>query len=233
MSKDASTQPKYRLLEQFAIAAKSLGHVYRLDLLELLAQGERSVEALGRIIGVSIANTSQHLQYLRRAGLVTSSRKGQYVFYRLTGEDVIDLLRALRITCERHMTEVDRVIAEYFNERDRFEATTRPELLRRIETGMVVVLDVRPPEEYEAGHILGAVNVPVEEIEKRLNDFPKDQEIIAYCRGAYCILAFEAVALLRNKGFRVRRLEEGYPEWKASGLPIESAAVMAKIPDAI
>lgn len=213
--------PKHRLFEQFAQVAKALSHAHRLELLELLAQGERSVEALAKIAGLTVANTSRHLQYLRRAGLVATRKEGLYVFYRVAGDDVIELLGSLRRSGERHISEVNRVVSGYFNERDSLEAISREELLRRSKEGLVTVLDVRPSEEYEFGHIPGAVNVPLEEIEKRLGSLPKDQEIIAYCRGPYCVLAFEAVAALRKKGFEARRLEEGYPEWKAAGLPIE------------
>jgi len=215
---------KHQLLEQFANVAKALGHAHRLELLEFLAQGERSVEVLSQLAGLTVANTSQHLQFLRRAGLVTSRKRGLYVFYSVAGEDVIGLLRALRQTTERHVAEVDRIVSGYFNERDSLEAVTRKELLARTKDGLVTVLDVRPPEEYQAGHIPGAVNLPLGDLKKHLKDLPKGQEIIAYCRGPYCVLAFEAVAALRKKGFDARRLEEGYPEWKASGLPIEAEA---------
>lgn len=213
---------KHQLLEQFAIVAKALGHAHRLDILELLGQGGRSVEALSQVAGLTMANTSQHLQYLRRAGLVTSHKRGLHVFYSLAGDDVIALLRALRHTTERHIAEVDRIVAGYFNQRDSLEPISRKELLARTKQGLVTVLDVRPPEEYQAGHIPGAINLPLGDLKKRLKDLPKEQEIIAYCRGPYCVLAFEAVAALRKKGFDARRLEEGYPEWKASGLPVET-----------
>ncbi len=198
-----------------------MSHPSRLDLLELLAQGERNVDGLSKVAGLALANTSQHLQYLRRAGLVLSRKQGLQVFYRLAGDDVIDLLSALRRTTERHIAEVDRVVSGYFNERDSLEPLSRKELLKRTKDGLVTVLDVRPPEEYRAGHIPGAVNLPLKELKKRIKDLPKGQEIIAYCRGPYCVLAFEAVAALRKKGFEVRRLEDGYPEWKAQGLPVE------------
>jgi len=172
--------------------------------------------------GLSVANTSQHLQNLRRAGLITSEKRGLQVFYRLAGEDVVDLLTALRHTTERHVAEVDRIVAGYFNERDSLEPISRAELLERSEEGLVTVLDVRPVEEFQAGHIPGAVNLPLKDLEKRLQDLPKDQEIIAYCRGPYCVLSFEAVAALREKGYAARRLEEGYPEWRASGLKVEA-----------
>ena len=216
---------KTQLLEQFANVAKALSHARRLDLLEFLAQGERNVEALAQVTRLTVANTSQHLQHLRRAGLVTSRKRGLYVFYSLAGDDVVGLLRSLRHTTERHIAEVDRIISGYFHERDSFEAVSRKELLARMKEGLVTVLDVRPPEEYEAGHIPGAINLPLGSLKKRLRDLPKGRAIIAYCRGPYCVLAFEAVATLRKKGFNARRLEEGYPEWKASGLPIEAEAI--------
>jgi len=213
--------PKFRLFEQFASVAKALGHAHRLELLELLAQGERNVEALANVAGLSIANTSRHLQHLRLAGLVASRKKGLYVFYRVAGDDVIDLLGSLRRTGERHIGEVSRVVSGYFNQRDSLEPISREELVERCKGGLVMVLDVRPAEEYEFGHIPGSINVPLKDIEKCIGDLPKGQEIIAYCRGPYCVLAFEAVATLRERGFGARRLEEGYPEWKAAGLPVE------------
>ena len=213
--------PKYRLFEQFAQVAKALSHPHKLELLELLAQGERSVDALANVAGLTVANTSRHLQQLRRAGLLASRKEGLYVFYRIAGDDVIDLLRTLRRTGQRHISEVNEVVIGYFNDRDSLEPVSRKELLRRSKDGLVTVLDVRPSEEYEVGHIPGALNVPLDEIKKQLAMLPKEQEIIAYCRGEYCVLAFEAVAALRKKGFTARRLEEGYPEWKAAGLQVE------------
>jgi rhodanese-related sulfurtransferase/biotin operon repressor len=207
--------------EQFAEAAKALSHANKLELLELLAQGERSVEALANVAGLTVANTSRHLQQLRRAGLIAARKEGLYVFYRVAGDDVIDLLRSLRRTGQRHISEVNNVVIGYFNDRDSLEAISRKELLKRSKDGLVTVLDVRPSEEYEMGHIPGALNIPINEIEQHLANLPKGQEIIAYCRGEYCVLAFEAVAALRKKGFTARRLEEGYPEWKAAGLPVE------------
>jgi len=217
----SNQSPKSRLFEQFAIVAKALGHANRLELLELLAQGERSVEALAIVAGLSIANTSRHLQHLRLAGLVGSRKEGLYVYYSVAGDDVIDLLGTLRRTSERHIGEVNRVVAGYFNERDTLEPVSRDELRERSKNGLVTVLDVRPTEEYEFGHIPGAINMPLEDIEKCIKDLPVGQEVIAYCRGPYCVLAFEAVAKLRERGFGARRLEDGYPEWKAAGLPVE------------
>jgi rhodanese-related sulfurtransferase/DNA-binding transcriptional ArsR family regulator len=213
--------PKYRLYEQFAQVAKALSHAHKLELLELLAQRERSVEALANLAGLTVANTSRHLQQLRRAGLIASRKEGLYVFSRVANDDVIELLRSLRRTGQRHISELNDVVVGYFNDRDSLEAVSRKELLQRSKDGLVTVLDVRPSEEYEVGHIPGALNVPLNEIEQHLENLPKEQEVIAYCRGEYCVLAFEAVATLRRKGFTARRLEEGYPEWKAAGLPLE------------
>lgn len=214
--------PKLRFFEQFASVAKALGHAHRLLLLELLAQGERSVEALANVAGLSIANTSRHLQHLRLAGLVASRKQGLYVFYSVAGDDVIELMGSLRRSGERHIGEVNQVISGYFNARDSLEPISREELVERCKGGLVTVLDVRPIEEYESGHIPGAINVPLKDIENRIGDLPSGQEIIAYCRGPYCVLAFEAVATLREKGFGAMRLEDGYPEWKAAGLPVEA-----------
>jgi len=209
------------LFEQFAQVAKALSHAHKLELLELLAQGERSVESLANVAGLTVANTSRHLQQLRRAGLIASRKEGLYVFYRVAGNDVIDLLRSLRRTGQRHISDVNDVVIGYFKDRDSLEAVSREELLRRSKDGLVTILDVRPSEEYDVGHIPGALNVPLNEIEQRLASLPSDEEIIAYCRGEYCVLAFEAVAALRKRGFTARRLEEGFPEWKAAGLPVD------------
>jgi len=212
---------KHKLYEQFAQVAKALSHAHKLELLELLAQGERSVEVLATVANLTVANTSRHLQQLRGAGLIASRKEGLYVFYRIAGDDVIVLLRSLRRTGQRHIREVNEVVLGYFNDRDSLEAVSRSELLRRSKDGLVTVLDVRPSEEYEVGHIPGALNVPLDEIEGHLANLPEGQEFIAYCRGEYCVLAFEAVAVLRKRGFSARRLEEGFPEWKAAGLPVE------------
>lgn len=219
-----STQsPKLAVFEQFAAVAKALSHPNRLELLEFLAQGERGVDALAEATKQSVANTSHHLQQLRRVGLVASRKSGVHVLYRLSGDDVVDLLSALRSTAERHNAEVMKVISGYFLERDDMEAISREELLRRAKDDGVTVLDVRPPEEFAAGHLPGAVNLQIRDLKSRLQALPKDKEVIAYCRGAYCVLSFEAVAELRRRGYRVRRLEDGYPEWRAAGLPVENA----------
>ena len=217
-----SIGPKQALFAEFAKVARALGHSHRLEILEHLAQGERGVEALSARTGLSIANTSQHLQQLRRAGLVASRRDGKFVLYRLADETVLGLLTSLRQVAERNVAEVDRIVRCYFADRDSLEPVSRKELLERLRTGLVTVLDVRPADEFAQGHVPGALNIPLNELDARLADFDPGQQIVAYCRGAYCVLSFEAVAILRARGFNVRRLEEGLPEWKAAGLPVQT-----------
>ncbi len=214
--------PKRRLFNTFATVAKALGNGHRLELLELLAQDERSVEALTRLSRLTFGNVSQHLQQLRRAGLVDARKDGKHVFYRLADDEVVKLIASLRRIAERNLAEVDRVVSGYFRERDSLEALSREELVARMQDGLVTILDVRPPEEFAAGHVPGALNITVKELGERLGDIPAGQEVIAYCRGPYCVLSFEAVALLRKRGFEARRLDDGYPEWKAAGLPVEA-----------
>jgi ArsR family transcriptional regulator len=211
---------KRALLGEFAAVARALGHPHRLELLEHLAQGARGVEALAARIGASIANTSQHLQQLRRAGLVAARRDGKFVLYRLADEGVLGLLAALRRVAERNRAEVERILRGYFRDRDAMEPVSRAELLERLRAGLVAVLDVRPADEFAQGHLPGARNIPLAELEARLAELDPDREIVAYCRGPWCVLAFEAVAALRARGFTVRRLEDGFPEWKAAGLPL-------------
>jgi ArsR family transcriptional regulator len=218
----SSESPKHALFIQFALVAKALGHADRLELLEHLAQGERSVEALAQRAGLSIANASQHLQQLRRAALVASRRDGKYIVYRLADPAVLSLFASLRLVAERGLAEVERIVRSYFAERDAMEAISREELLDRARDGLITVLDVRPADEFAAGHVPGALNIPLQELELRIAELDPDQEIIAYCRGAYCVMSFEAVAELRAHGFKARRLEDGMPEWKASGLPAET-----------
>ena len=215
------TDAKKALFAQFAVVAKAMSHGHRLELLEFVAQGERSVDALARLAGLSVANASQHLQNLRRAGLVTSRKVGQRVLYGLADESVVTLLAALRQTAERQIAEVERLTNSYFRARDSLEAVSREDLLDRMREGLVTVLDVRPPEEFAAGHLPGAVNVPLKELKRRLGELPKDQEVVAYCRGPYCVLAYEAVSELRRHGFAARRLEDGLPEWRLAGLPVD------------
>lgn len=215
---------KHDLFTQFARVAKAMGSGNRLELLEYLAQGERSVEALARVSGLTVANTSQHLQQLRQAGLVESSKVGLKVFYRLSGDDVIGLLDALRGVAERRVADVEKLINTYLTVKDELEPLPRQELLERVRDGLVTVLDVRPPEEYAAGHVPGAVNVPLSELEHYLKKLNPEQEVVAYCRGPHCVLAFDAVACLRERGLKARRLEDGYPEWKTAGLPVETGS---------
>lgn len=212
--------PKSALFAQFAAVAKTLGHAHRLELLEQLAQGERSVEVLAQRTGLSIANASQHLQHMRRAGIVANRRDGKFVYYRLADDAVLELLAALRRIAERNVAEVERLIRSYFNDRDSLEPVSRAELLRLSRTGAVTVLDVRPEDEFALGHLPGAVNIPLRALEARLSELNPSQEIVAYCRGPYCVLSYEAVATLRAHGFKVRRLEDGLPEWRAAGLPV-------------
>jgi ArsR family transcriptional regulator len=213
------------MFEQFAAVARTIGSAHRLELLELVAQTQRSVEELAGMSRLSVANASQHLQQLRRSGLVEARREGKRVLYRLADGDVIALLGALRRITERNVSAVEKVINSYFRERDSLEPVSRKELLRRMRDGLVTVIDTRPAEEFAAGHLRGAINVPLHELKRRLQEMPRDQEIVAYCRAAYCVLSYEAVAELRKRGFKAFRLEEGYPEWRAAGLPIEQSAI--------
>lgn len=208
------------LFAQFAIVAKTLGHAHRLELLEQVAQGERSVEILAQRTGLSIANASQHLQHLRRAGLVTARRAGKFAYYQLADDAVLDLVASLQRIAERNVAEVGRVLHSYFHDRDSLEPVSREELLQRSRAGAVTILDVRPEDEFALGHLPDAVNIPLRVLETRLSELDRTQEIVAYCRGPYCVLSFEAVAMLRARGFKVRRLVDGLPEWRAKGLPI-------------
>jgi rhodanese-related sulfurtransferase/DNA-binding transcriptional ArsR family regulator len=211
---------KTDLFEQFARIGKALSSARRLEMLDFLAQAERSVEALARMTGLSVANTSQHLQQLRQAGLVAARKEGLYVFYRLAGDGIVRLLASLRSVGQEHLAEVDKLVTLYLDSKDSLEAVPAKELMQRAKKGLVTVLDVRPPEEYAAGHIRGAINMPVAELKRRLNEIPRGREIVAYCRGPYCLMAFEAVVELRNRGRKARRLEDGFPEWKSAGLPV-------------
>jgi rhodanese-related sulfurtransferase/DNA-binding transcriptional ArsR family regulator len=212
---------KADLLEEFARIGKALSSGKRLQLLEYLAQGERSVDVLAGMTGLSVANTSQHLQQLRQAGLASARKEGLYVYYRLSSDSVVRLLTALRAVGQEQLAEVHKLVGVYFDSKDNLEPVPAQELLKRAKTGMVTVLDVRPREEFAAGHIRGAINVPLPELTKRLAEIPRDKEIVAYCRGPYCLLAFEAVARLRKAGRKARRLEDGFPEWKSAGLPVD------------
>ena len=191
------------------------------SLLQLLGQGETAVEVLAQRAGMTVGNASQHLQRLRRGGLVVSRKDGQRVLYRLADDAVLELLGALRTIAERNLAEVRQLVQSYFRERDNLEPLSRTELLRRIRDQQVTVLDVRSPQEFASGHLPSAVNVPLPDLKRRLKELPSSQQIVAYCRGPYCLFSYEAVAELRKHGYQALRLEDGYPEWRAAGLPIE------------
>ena len=214
---------KQTLFAEFSRVAKAMSNGNRLELLEFLAQGERSVDALAKVSGLSIANTSQHLQQLRQAGMVTSRKEGQKVIYRLSGDDVIALLDSLRDVAERHLAEVNRLVDDFLKVKDDLEPLPADTLLERVKDGLVTILDVRPVEEFEAGHLPGAINIPLADLESHLDKIDSGKEVVAYCRGPHCVLAFDAVALLRNRGLDARRLDGGLPEWRLQGLPVEGA----------
>jgi rhodanese-related sulfurtransferase len=212
---------KTALFDEFARAAKALASGRRIELVDVLANGERSVEALAGEVGMSVANTSQHLQVLRQAGLVGSRRQGTSVHYQLAAPEVFELWRTLRTLAASRLAEVERLAAAYLGSRDELQPVTREELTRRLQDGDdLVVLDVRPAAEYAAGHLPGAVSIPVGELRRRLAELPADREVVAYCRGPYCAFAHEAVELLREEGFAARRLEDGLPEWQAARLAV-------------
>jgi rhodanese-related sulfurtransferase len=212
---------KTALFDAFGRIGKALASGRRIELLDVLANGERTVEALAGEVGLSAANASQHLQILRQAGLVSSRREGTSVHYRLAAPEVFELWRTLRTLAASRQAEIERLAAAYLGARDELEPVTREELARRLQDGDdLVVLDVRPAAEYAAGHLPGAVSIPVAELRRRLAELPADREIVAYCRGPYCAFAHEAVALLREAGVPARRLEDGLPEWEAAGLAV-------------
>jgi rhodanese-related sulfurtransferase len=216
-------QAKTALYEEFARMGKGFSNPKRLELLDLLSQGERSVEALANVAGLGLSTASLHLQALKDAGLVASRREGTFIHYRLTGEDVGALLVMLRQVATVHLAEIDRATKKYLGA-DPVEAVERSDLLRRVHVGEVVVLDVRPTVEYQAGHIPGSVSVPLEDLEKFLAKVIEDEELVVYCRGAYCVLAYDAVRTLKAHGHRASRLHEGMLEWRLAGLPVESGA---------
>ena len=214
---------KDALFDQFAKIASAFDSPKRIELIDILAQGERNVERLAAETGLSVPNTSRHLQILKEANLVVSRRDGAHAIYRLADAMVLQGYRSLRELSRARLAEVDRLIRDYFDGADGFEPVSSKELLRRVHDNEVVVLDVRPIEEYEAGHIAGAISVPVSALKHRLAELPENKVIIAYCRGPYCVLAAEAVRLLRRHGFAALRLEEGYPEWRDAGHPVTAA----------
>jgi rhodanese-related sulfurtransferase len=217
----ASRAAKTALFDAFASVAGALGNGRRAEIVDVLAQGERSVEGIATEISQSVANTSHHLQQLAGVGLVRSRREGRRVFYRLASERVGDLWAAAREVAERHVAEVHVLADDYLGDRDGIEQVTPPELSERLARGDVVVLDVRPELEYEAGHIPGAVSAPLDELESVAARLPRGREIVAYCRGPYCVYADDAVRLLRARGLNARRLDVGLPEWRRAGLPVE------------
>jgi rhodanese-related sulfurtransferase/DNA-binding transcriptional ArsR family regulator len=217
----SSQEPKQALFEQLAVIARALGSAARLELLDFLAQGERNVEELARAAGLSVANTSKHLQQLKSAGLVEARRDGKRIRYRLSDDRTLDAIRDLRILAEAHLDHVGDLVSSYLRSRDAFEPVPANELLDRARDGLVTVIDVRPPEEFAQGHIAGALNIPLEKLKQQLKKLPRDREIVAYCRGPWCVLSYEAVARLRKAGIEARRLEDGLPEWRRAGLPME------------
>src|SRR5690242_21663760 len=211
---------KNRLYELFARIGKALSNPHRLEMLELLAQGERTVDSLASEMGLSVANVSQHLQTLRQAALVDSRKEGLFVRYRLAAPGVFELSKAIRAVAEDRLTDLDRLVREHFADRDDAEAIPIGELLKRARSKEVVILDARPASEYAAGHIPGAISIPVDDLSRRLKELPKGKEYVAYCRGPYCVYADRAVELLLAGGRRARRLKDGFPEWRAMGLPV-------------
>ncbi|MFW6202127.1 MAG: ArsR/SmtB family transcription factor [Gemmatimonadota bacterium] len=211
------TTAKQGLFEQFARIGKAVASPARLTLLDLLAQGEKPVETLARQAGLSVTNTSNHLKELRTAGLVATRREGAYIHYRLADPEVSAFLGSLQRLAHRRLADVKQIVADYFEARDALEPIDANELERRLDGDDVVVIDVRPRDEYEAGHVPGALSMPVSELERRLDELPADREIIAYCRGPYCVLALEAMDRLRAHGFHVRRMADGWPAWRRAG----------------
>ena len=222
MNQTTKRQFKTELFEQFARVGRAVAAPLRLAILDLLAQSERTVEEIAREIGASVANASQHLQQLRSARLVSSRREGVFIYYRLADEKVLRLWQVIREVGEARYSEIDEVVRTYLNERETMQTVDADELLRLMHAGEVVVLDVRPSNEFAAGHIPAARSIPLNELERRLRELPKRRQIVAYCRGPYCIFSDDAVLLLRNKGYRAARLDIGLPEWKLLGLPVET-----------
>jgi len=220
----STERTKLELYQSIAKVAQALASGNRLQLLEFMAQGERSVDALATMTGMTVANASQHLQALRRAGIVSARKDGQRVYYRVAGDDVVRLYDGLRLVAESRLAEVRELVNEFLGDRRTLEPVLADELLMRAKKGLVTVLDVRPHEEYAAGHLPGAINVPLDRLEDYVATQSRKREIVAYCRGPYCLMSFEAVVALRKRGWKARRLQNGFPEWKAAGLPVESSS---------
>jgi rhodanese-related sulfurtransferase len=211
---------KTAIFEQFARIGKAISNPSRLELLDLLCQGPRTVEVLAKEASLGFANTSQHLKALKAARLVETEKSGLFVTYRLADEQVCQFFRSLRNLAETRLTEVREITREFLANRQGLEPVDRDALLTKVREGAVTVLDVRPAEEYRAGHIPGALSIPLKELERRLSDLPRDREVVAYCRGPYCVLAVEAVEILRSRGFSAFRLEENVQDWREEGLPV-------------
>ncbi len=218
---DKEIQLKNTIYQQFARIGKAISSPKRIELLELLAQGERTVEVLAKEANMTVANTSRHLQVLKESRLVETEKEGLYVTYRLASENVADFISAIHSVAENRLAELNWVMKQYLDGKQDLEPVDREELLRRAGSGAVMVIDVRPEEEYRAGHIPGAVSIPMRDLQARIAKIPRETEIIAYCRGPYCVMAIRAVELLRKNGYRATHLEEGIPEWRSLGLPIE------------
>lgn len=212
---------KQAINEQLALIAQGLASPQRLEILEYLAQTERGVDELSQLAGLSVANTSRHLQVLKQAALVMVRREGKRRLYRLTGDDVVILVASLRNTAEIHLAEVERLMQSYLTQKEDLEAISAEELLKRVQQGEVTVLDIRPKEEFASGHLPNAINIPPDEVEQRIDELDSNQTIVAYCRGPYCLFSYNAVKLLNEKGYTAQRLEDGYPEWQAAGHPTQ------------
>jgi len=212
---------RQKVNEHLALIAQGLASPQRLDMLDYLAQTERSVDELSQLAGLTVANTSRHLQVLKQAALVVARRQGKKRFYRLAGNDVIALISSLRRTAEIHLAEVERLMQSYLGQKDALEAISAEELLERAQHGEVTVLDIRPEQEFAAGHLPGAINIPPDQIAQRITKLDSNQTVVAYCRGPYCLYSHDAVKLLRGKGFEAQRLEQGFPEWQAAGFPVQ------------
>jgi rhodanese-related sulfurtransferase/DNA-binding transcriptional ArsR family regulator len=216
-----SSNPKQEIFEQLARIGAALSSPARITLLELLAQADRTVEDLAALAGLTVANASQHLQKLRQAGLVAGRKDGLYVHYRLAGDEVVRLILALSEVGEAFLSDIDRIVRVYMTQKDALEPVPAPELLERSRKGLVTIVDVRPAAEFAAGHLPGAINIPIDDLERRIGELPKRKEVVAYCRGPYCLMSFDAVMKLRKRGLRAKRLENGLPEWRAAGFPVE------------
>jgi rhodanese-related sulfurtransferase len=222
---EAHRQIKSALFGEFAHIGKALSSPARVEVLDLLAQGERSVEEIAEQTGLTVKNASAHLRVLRQAHLVTTREEPPYRYYRLADDEVASFVRDLQLLARRRLAEADRIVRLYYESQDALEPLSARELRQRLADGDIVLIDVRPIEEYRAGHIPGARSIPVEELEQRLSELPRDREIVAYCRGPFCLFSVEAIGLLHKSGFRARRFDEGLPDWRRRGLPVSAAGV--------